>query len=117
MVPCAGDLRPSSLCGGCGATSGMRPHVVWFGEIPFHMPDVHRAIADADLFVAVGTSGLVYPAASLVMLARATGAETVEINLAETAASPDFDRRLCGRASEVVPLFVRELVAAGGRWR
>jgi NAD-dependent deacetylase len=105
------DLSPSDVCSDCGRGAGaLRPHVVWFGEMPMRMDDIDRALHKADLFVAVGTSGAVYPAAGLVAEARACGLRTCEINL-EAADNADlFDERRYGSASETVPAWVEELV-------
>ena len=72
------DLTPSHACPDCGRTGRLRPHVVWFGEMPFHLDEIDHAMRNADLFVAIGTSGAVYPAAGFVAEARAYGAPTCE---------------------------------------
>jgi len=100
------DLATTTPCPACGATGGMRPHVVWFGEIPFGLGTIERALARCALFVAIGTSGQVYPAAGFVAGAKAAGAETVEINLEPTRGEGLFDRRITGPASACVPVFV-----------
>lgn len=83
----------------------LRPHIVWFGEIPLEMERIERALARCDLFVSIGTSGAVYPAAGFVQLARMAGARTVEINLEPTQGAGLFDEGLYGPASETVPAF------------
>jgi len=88
----------------------MRPHIVWFGEVPLEMERIERALETCDLFVSIGTSGAVYPAAGFVRLARMAGAETVEINLEPTRGGSLFDRGLYGPATETVPAFVRGLM-------
>jgi NAD-dependent deacetylase len=104
------DLSSSDVCSNCGRAGGLRPHVVWFGEMPMRMDDIDQALRKADLFVAVGTSGAVYPAAGFVAEARACGLRTCEINL-EAADNADlFDERRYGSASETVPAWVEELV-------
>ena len=106
------DLSPADACPDCGRAGGLRPHVVWFGEMPMRMDDIDRALRNADLFVAIGTSGTVYPAAGLVDEARAHGLRTCEINL-EAADNADlFDEQRYGAASETVPAWVEELVGA-----
>ncbi len=107
----AGDLQTSTVCPGCGRSRVLRPDIVWFGEIPFQMERIHDAVAGAGRFVAIGTSGQVYPAAGLVHLARSVGAATLEINNAETTASACFERHLIGPATVAVPLWVDELLA------
>ncbi len=106
------DLSPSDVCPDCGRTGGLRPHVVWFGEMPLFMDDIDRALRKADLFVAIGTSGAVYPAAGFVAEARAHGLRTCEINL-EAADNADlFDERRYGPASQTAPAWVEEFLGA-----
>lgn len=87
----------------------MRPHIVWFGETPLEMGRIERALAHCDLFVSIGTSGAVYPAAGFVDLARQAGARTVEINLEPTAGARLFDEGVYGPATEAVPTFLDTL--------
>lgn len=94
-------------CPACGVPA-CRPDIVWFGEIPYHMERIGDALAECELFVAVGTSGEVYPAAGFVEEARRVGAETLEINLEATGGR--FDRRILGPASEVVPAWVDKVL-------
>ena len=108
----AEDLSPSDVCPDCGRVGGLRPHVVWFGEMPLFMDDIDRALRRADLFVAIGTSGAVYPAAGFVAEARGYRVRTCEINL-EAADNADlFDEERLGPASETVPAWVDELLSA-----
>ena len=83
----------------------MRPHIVWFGETPLQMERIERALATCDLFVSIGTSGAVYPAAGFVQAARHSGARTVEINLQPTSGARLFDEGVYGPATEAVPAF------------
>jgi NAD-dependent deacetylase len=101
-----GDITSARPCAGCGKAAGLRPHVVWFGEMPLGLDQIYRALEDVDLFVAVGTSGTVYPAASFVQEAKAVGAWTVELTLEPGEVSALFDERVYGPASEVVPDWV-----------
>ena len=87
----------------------LRPHIVWFGEMPLEMDRIERALAACDLFVSIGTSGAVYPAAGFVQQARWAGARTVELNLEPSLGSRYFDETRHGPATEVVPAFVGEL--------
>jgi NAD-dependent deacetylase len=104
------DLTVSRACPDCGRAGALRPHVVWFGEMPLDMDLIDRALRKADLFVAIGTSGAVYPAAGFVAEARAYGLRTCEINL-EAADNADlFDEQRLGPASETVPPWVEELL-------
>ena len=106
------DLSVDDACPICRRAGGLRPHVVWFGEMPLYLREIDEALRRADLFVAIGTSGAVYPAAALVAEARAMGVETCEINL-EAADNADlFDDRRYGRASETAPAWVEEVFGA-----
>ncbi len=86
----------------------LRPHVVWFGEMPIGMEQIEQAASEADLFIAIGTSAVVYPAAGIVQWTR-NDCRTVEINLDETPASSTFDQSIRGKASVEVPKFLRSL--------
>ncbi|WP_112322538.1 NAD-dependent deacylase [Oceanibium sediminis] len=103
-------MRVADRCTACNAAA-LRPDVVWFGEMPYHMERIEDALAEADLFAAIGTSGEVYPAAGFVELARMAGAETVELNLEPSARAGAFQRAILGPASETVPAWVAGLVA------
>lgn len=102
-------MAVDDLCPSCAAPS-TRPDIVWFGEIPYHMPQIEAALAAADLFVAIGTSGAVYPAAGFVQMADAMGADTLELNLAPSDVASDFADARYGVASEVVPAWVAEVM-------
>ena len=104
------DLAVSDVCGACGRAGALRPHVVWFGEMPFCMDEIEGALCQADLFAAIGTSGAVYPAAGFVAEARAYGLRTCEINLEAADNAHVFDEQRLGPASETVPVWVEELV-------
>lgn len=106
-----GDLGTRDACPACGQRGGLRPHVVWFGEMPFGMDQIFAALAGADLFVAIGTSGSVYPAAGFVAEARASGIRTCEINLDPSDNAGLFDEHLYGPASASVPAWVDRLLA------
>jgi len=101
-----GDRPPCPTC----EQPTLRPDVVWFGEVPYDMDSVERALFECDLFVAVGTSGLVYPAAAFVHYAIGVGADTLELNLAPDAVN-DFAQVRQGPATETVPAWVEELLA------
>lgn len=106
----AGPLPPGSVCGGCMAPA-LRPDIVFFGEMPYRMERIERAIADADLFVSIGTSGAVYPAAGFVQTARHHGADTLELNLDRSEGSAWFAESRPGRAGALVPEWVESLLA------
>lgn len=102
-------MAPADPCPHCTAPA-TRPDVVWFGEVPYHMDSILRAVATCDLFVAIGTSGDVYPAAGLVDMATDAGADTLEINLAPSSRAGAFGRRLLGPATETIPAWVATLL-------
>jgi NAD-dependent deacetylase len=122
-----GELK-RALCTGCGAapaweaplsdnppcprcgSAKLRPDIVWFGEMPYHMAAIEAAIDACDLFVSIGTSGAVYPAAGFVSFAGAAGAHTLEINLDPSAGTPLFAEARHGAAGSLVPAFVAELL-------
>lgn len=104
------DLSTGDICAQCGRTGALRPHVVWFGEIPREMDRIIQRLAQCDLFVSIGTSGHVYPAAGFVDIARGAGARTVELNLDETGVADTFDQATQGRATETVPPLVDALL-------
>lgn len=102
-------LSAQDPCPACAARTA-RPDVVWFGEYPYHMERITRALAQADLFVAIGTSGHVYPAAGFVETARETGARCLELNLEASVTRNLFDAVRLGPASMVVPRWVDEIL-------
>jgi NAD-dependent deacetylase len=102
-----GPLLGRPPCPACGCAT-LRPDVVWFGEVPHDMDAVHGAILDCDLFVAIGTSGVVYPAAAFVHYAIGVGARTIELNLEPPVVSDFADVRR-GPATETVPTWVEEM--------
>jgi NAD-dependent deacetylase len=104
------DLGGDPACPSCGRAGVLRPDIVWFGEIPYGMERIDAALADADLFVSIGTSGAVYPAAGFVQHARAIGASTLELNLEPSAGSDWFDETRTGAAGILVPAWVDELL-------
>ena len=113
-VQWAGDLPPGTRCDACGEPA-LRPDIVFFGEMPYAMDTIDRAIAGCDLFVSIGTSGAVYPAAGFVQAARYHGADTLELNLERSAGSGWFAESRLGPASELVPAWVDELRSGRSR--
>lgn len=105
-----GSLPPGSTCGSCGEPA-LRPDIVFFGEMPYAMDAIERAMAKADLFVSIGTSGAVYPAAGFVQTARYHGAETLELNLDPSEGSGWFGESRLGPAGKLVPEWVESLLA------
>ena len=102
-------LPPRTPCPACGSPA-LRPDIVFFGEIPYDMERIEAALAAADLFVSIGTSGAVYPAAGFVRMARACGTETLELNIARSDASGWFDESRLGPAGRLVPEWVGYLL-------
>ncbi|PWR21939.1 Sir2 family NAD+-dependent deacetylase [Zavarzinia compransoris] len=108
------DLSTGSVCGHCGGAGFMRPHIVWFGEMPMMMDEIYAALDACDLFVSIGTSGTVYPAAGFVEhVRRRRRAHTVELNLDPSEGHSLFAERRYGAASAIVPEFVDRLLAEG----
>lgn len=103
------DLGPASRCPGCGREGRLRPHIVWFGELPLEMERIYAALERCGRFVAIGTSGNVYPAAGFVQ-AVGFGAETLEINLERSLVASAFREHRVGMAGEQVPVWVEELL-------
>lgn len=106
----APDLAVDLACHSCGKAGGLRPDVVWFHEMPYHMDRIYEEIARANLFLSIGTSGNVYPAAGFVAEARANGAHTVELNLEPSEGASLFHERHHGPATKVVPMYVERLL-------
>ena len=107
-------LQPFSenyLCDCCEPRQRIRPNIVWFGEMPFYMAQIEQALEECDLFIAIGTSGTVYPAAGFVNLANMYGADTLNINLENPSAVNQFKVQLQGKASELVPNMVEHILA------
>ena len=106
------DMGTESHCPACARPGGVRPDVVWFGEMPYHMAEIERALTTADLFISIGTSGNVYPAAGFVEIANEAGAHTVELNLEPSEGASSFREAIHGPATQVVPAYVEKLIAA-----
>ncbi len=107
------DLGLRDHCPACAGIGSLRPHVVWFGETPLWMDEIYTALHEAELFVAIGTSGSVYPAAGFVSEARALGIRTCEINLKPSGNAQQFDEGRYGPASKAVPAWVDEILTSG----
>jgi len=111
VVPSALELSVDDVCVACMRAGGMRPNVVWFGEIPMYMEQITDALRTCDLFISVGTSGNVYPAAGFVAaVRRTTDAHTAELNLEPSQGATQFAEAHYGPASEVVPAYVEGLL-------
>jgi NAD-dependent deacetylase len=107
--PWDADIAPDSRCPACGAEGGLRPHIVWFGEMPLELDRIFRALGGCDVFAAIGTSGNVYPAAGFVD-AVPRSCRTVELNLEPSLVATAFRDRRVGRATELVPAWVEEIL-------
>ena len=107
-----GTLLDAPPCPACGEAA-LRPDIVWFGEMPYEMDRIFAAIARADLFVSIGTSGAVYPAAGFVQQAKGARARTLELNLERSQGSHWFDETRLGPASALVPAWVGEVLGSG----
>lgn len=103
---CERDIDVDEKCECCGLAGALRPHIVWFGEMPLHMDEISQALSNCDLFVSLGTSGNVYPAAGFVQMANHAGAKTIEINLEASQVASAFDEAIYGQAGDVLPLWV-----------
>ncbi|HEY7808927.1 MAG TPA: NAD-dependent deacylase [Allosphingosinicella sp.] len=110
--PWSSDLSGDPSCPACAASGHLRPDIVWFGEMPYEMERIDDSIRNADLFVSIGTSGAVYPAAGFVQTARYCGARTLEMNLEPSLGSIYFAETRTGPASRLVPEWVAEVLAA-----
>jgi NAD-dependent deacetylase len=107
----SGPMGEAANCPGCGTSGMVRPDIVWFGEMPYEMERIDEVIRRCDLFVSIGTSGAVYPAAGFVQTARYCRARTLEMNLDPSLGSHMFDESRIGRAGELVPGWVTEVLA------
>ena len=106
-----GDCEQSTPCPNCGTKPALRPHIVWFGEMPFDMPHIYNHLHEADIFMSIGTSGNVYPAAGFVAEVSGLGrAKTIELNLEPSLGASLFDETRHGPAGKTVPHFVKELL-------
>jgi NAD-dependent deacetylase len=103
-------LEAGATCTACGKAGGVRPDIVWFGEMPYQMDRIYEELSEADLFLSIGTSGNVYPAAGFVAEARSNGAHTVELNLEPSEGSRLFGETHHGPATQVVPAYVERLI-------
>jgi len=109
VYPWLDDIAEGSVCACCSKVGTLRPHIVWFGETPLETPRIFGVLRNCDLFLSVGTSGQVYPAAGFVKQVQ-PNARRVEINVEETALTKAFGEHRVGNASEEVPKFVREIL-------
>lgn len=111
------DLTPQSVCTTCKTVGELRPNIVWFGEMPLHLDEIHEVLERCGLFLAIGTSGEVYPAAGFVLHVRRRQprAHTVELNLEPTGNKSLFHEHIYGPATAIVPPYVARVLKHG--WR
>ncbi len=108
------DCSTANACPACAETGALRPHVVWFGEMPYEMNRIYSELERCDLFLSIGTSGNVYPAAGFVEAVRGRGrAHTMELNLEPSEGASLFAEQILGPATEIVPTAVERLLTAG----
>ncbi len=112
--PWENALGDGPACPACCDSGELRPDIVWFGEMPYEMDSIDRALMEADTFVSIGTSGAVYPAAGFVQTARHCGARTLEMNLEPSLGSYLFHETRTGKAGELVPAWVEEVLETAG---
>ncbi len=106
-----GDCTQDKACSACGKSPALRPYIVWFGELPYYMDRIHGLLGQCDLFISIGTSGTVYPAAGFVADVQKAGyAHTLEINLEPSAGISYFAEARFGKAGDLVPVLVDELL-------
>ena len=110
VIDWKGEVTADDKCHCCQFPAPLRPHVVWFGEMPLDMDHIYMALQMADIFIAIGTSGHVYPAAGFVHEAKLHGAHTVELNLEPSQVGSEFEEKHYGLASEVVPEYINRLL-------
>ena len=107
------DMTTETLCPCCKRAGRLRPHIVWFNEMPLEMSLISHMLQECDLFISIGTSGNVYPAADFVRQARMNGnAHTVELNKEPSAAYSAFHETIYGNATQIVPEYIHALMAA-----
>ena len=105
----SGDLGENyAMCNCCSEASRMRPDIVWFGEVPMFMEEIYNAVENSDIFIVIGSSGHVYPAAGLVQIARSSGAHTILVNYEVPVNGHEFDEMYIGKAGEILPDLVEK---------
>lgn len=110
IFECHAPISTNDLCSCCDQAGNLRPHIVWFGEMPLYMDEIYQSLSSTSLFLAIGTSGNVYPAAGFVQMANQAGAQSLEINLEASSVATDFDQHLYGKAGEILPEWVEQFL-------
>ncbi|RBP53458.1 Sir2 family NAD+-dependent deacetylase [Arenicella xantha] len=111
IFACHTAISVDSVCACCQRAGSLRPHIVWFGEMPLYMDEIYSALASCDLFLSIGTSGNVYPAAGFVQAANQAGATTIEINLEASSVASEFDHAVYAKAGEALPNWVASFLS------
>ncbi len=104
------DVSSENICPNCNTQGMIKPNIVFFGEMPLYMDKIEKLLKTSDLFISIGTSGVVYPAAGFVQTAKYYGAKTIEINLEPFSTNPHFDKHITGKAGQIVPELVDKLL-------
>ena len=110
IIKTVADVENDEICPQCKVAGMLKPNIVFFGEIPHYMNEVEKMLLKCDMFIAIGTSGVVYPAAGFVRLAKFAGAKTYLFNLEPCNNSTEFDEEILGKASETFPKFAEQLI-------
>ncbi len=105
----SGYMGADTACECCQQTGTLRPDIVWFGEMPYQMDEIYQALERCDVFISIGTSGNVYPAAGFVQAANEGGAHTVELNLEPSLVQSEFKETIYGSATEIVGRYLKQL--------
>jgi len=108
------DVNNETICPNCNKINSLRPHIVWFGEMPLHMEKIHQLLNECSIFISIGTSGNVYPAAGFVQLATLAGAISVELNMEPSEGANSFTDTFYGAATQIVPAYVDRLLKGRG---
>ncbi len=111
IIKVGGDVEGDETCPKCCVGGMLKPNIVFFGEMPHHMNEVEKMLAECDMFIAIGTSGVVYPAAGFVREAKLNGAKTYLFNLDPCSNSSQFDEEILGPASKTFVKFAEELIS------
>lgn len=111
VFTCNHSISVDDHCRCCNQAGNLRPHIVWFGEMPLFMDEIYQALEKCDLFVSIGTSGNVYPAAGFVQIANQVGADSLEINLERSNVGTEFENAIYAKATEAVPDWVASILS------
>lgn len=104
------EAHSSDICSHCKTQGMIKPNIIFFGETPLFLDEVDHLLKTCDLFISVGTSGVVYPAAGFVQIAKLYGAETYEFNMEKTSNNYMFDHHIFGKSGSTLPIFIDELI-------